>query len=162
MTNTDILADIEAIKQLKARYCRLLDSKDWEAWRDLFTDDFHSDTAESGGKDIIGADEFVRFVRSALGKPTRATVHQVHAPEIEIISATEAKGIWALNDIVRFSIGLNLNGYGHYHETYQKIDGAWKIKYSKLTRLREDLFNGLFSIYIANWFRSFVIRKLQK
>ncbi|MFT6155603.1 MAG: hypothetical protein ACI9I4_000499 [Neolewinella sp.] len=162
MTNADILTEIEAIKQLKASYCRLLDSKDWEGWRGLFTDDFHSDTADSGGKDIKGADAFVAFVRSALGKPARATVHQIHAPEIKIISSSEAKGIWALNDIVRFGIGLNLNGYGHYHETYQKIDGVWKIKYSKLTRLREDIFNGLFSIYIANWFRNFIILKLRK
>ncbi len=25
--------DIEAIKQLKARYCRLLDTKDWDGFR---------------------------------------------------------------------------------------------------------------------------------
>jgi hypothetical protein len=33
------LWDIEQIKQLKARYFRLMDTKDWVAWRDLFTDD---------------------------------------------------------------------------------------------------------------------------
>ncbi len=31
--------DIEAIKQLKARYCRFLDTKDIDAWRALFVDD---------------------------------------------------------------------------------------------------------------------------
>lgn len=30
-------------------------------------------------------------------------------------------------------------GYGHYHETYENIDGQWFIKSSKLTRLREDI-----------------------
>ena len=35
--------------------------------------------------------------------------------------------------------GLNLLGYGHYHETYEKVDGRWYIKSSKLTRLREDI-----------------------
>jgi 3-phenylpropionate/cinnamic acid dioxygenase small subunit len=34
------LADIEQIRQLKARYFRFLDTKQWEAWRGLFTDDF--------------------------------------------------------------------------------------------------------------------------
>ena len=32
-------ADIEAIKQLKADYFRLLDSKQWRAWGELFTED---------------------------------------------------------------------------------------------------------------------------
>jgi 3-phenylpropionate/cinnamic acid dioxygenase small subunit len=32
--------EIESIKQLKARYYRYLDTKDWDRWRDVFTDDF--------------------------------------------------------------------------------------------------------------------------
>ena len=65
------LTEIEAIKQLKARYCRLLDTKQWDAWRELFTDDFVSDTSPSGGTVITGADEFVDFVRKNLGKPSQ-------------------------------------------------------------------------------------------
>jgi hypothetical protein len=132
------LWEIESIKQLKARYCRYLDTKDWAAWRTIFADDFVSDTAESGGRVIVGADEFVTYIRKTLGKPSQPTVHQVHAPEIELVSETTARGVWALQDVVRLAPGVNLNGYGHYHETYEKIDGQWRIKSSKLTRLRED------------------------
>lgn len=57
------LWEIEAIKQLKARYCRYLDTKRWDDWRTLFTDDFLSDTSRCGGKVIHGADEFVAYVR---------------------------------------------------------------------------------------------------
>ena len=32
------LCEIEAIKQLKARYCRYLDTKQWDDWRQLFTE----------------------------------------------------------------------------------------------------------------------------
>jgi hypothetical protein len=32
-----------------------------------------------------------------------------------------------------------LHGYGHYHETYEKLDGEWRIKTMKLTRLRRDV-----------------------
>jgi hypothetical protein len=39
----DTLVDVEAIKQLKARYCRYLDTKDWNQWRTVFADDFVSD-----------------------------------------------------------------------------------------------------------------------
>ena len=66
-------------------------------------------------------------------------MHQVHAPEIELTSETTARGVWALNDIVRLAPGLNLNGYGHYHKTYEKIDGRWLITSTTLTRLRTDV-----------------------
>ena len=35
----DVAAELEALKRLKARYCRYLDNKDWVAWRTLFADD---------------------------------------------------------------------------------------------------------------------------
>ncbi|MGB8504990.1 nuclear transport factor 2 family protein [Mycobacterium sp.] len=153
MDDAAVLLEIESIKQLKARYCRYLDTNNWEAWRQIFTDDFLSDTSEAGGMVIEGADAFVAFTRKNIGKPSQPTVHQVHAPEIEPTSATTARGVWALNDIVRLAPGLNLNAYGHYHETYEKIDGQWRIKSSKLTRLREDIFNPVFSLRISDRIR---------
>lgn len=155
MTEAD-LAEIEAIKQLKARYCRFLDTKDWTAWRTLFADDFLSDTSQAGGKVIEGADEFVAFTRKSLRN--QATVHQVHAPEIELISPTTARGVWALEDVVRFGPGVNLRGYGHYHETYEKIDGQWRFTSSALTRLREDIFNGLVAVYISDRMRKLILK----
>ena len=148
MDDAAALLEIEAIKQLKARYCRYLDTKDWTAWRGIFADDFLSDTSQAGGKVIRGADDFVAFTRKSLGD--RATAHQVHAPEIELTSATTARGIWALEDVVRLAPGVNLRGYGHYHETYEKIDGQWRITSSKLTRLREDIFNLFVSVYLSD------------
>jgi hypothetical protein len=151
--NRTALVEIEAIEQLKARYCRYLDTKDWKAWREILTDDFVGDLSRAGGKVIEGADEFVAFTRKNIGKSSQPTVHQVHAPEIELTSATTARGVWALNDVVRLAPGLNLNGYGHYHETYEKADGRWRIKTLKLTRLREDLFNPLFTLRISDRMR---------
>lgn len=129
--------DIEAIKQLKARYFRLMDTKDWSGMRRVFADDFVSDTTESGGGVVNGADEFMAFLEPMLGEAV--TVHQGHMPEIELISATTATGIWALEDRIRWPDGTELRGYGHYHETYEKLDGSWVIKASKLTRLRLDV-----------------------
>jgi SnoaL-like protein len=156
MDDATALLEIEAIKGLKARYCRYLDTKDWQAWRTIFADDFLSDTSEAGGKVIEGADEFVAFTRKSLR--SQATVHQVHAPEIELTSPTTATGVWALEDVVRFGPGVNLRGYGHYTETYEKVDGQWRIKTSKLTRLREDVFNGLVSVYISKWMTRLVLK----
>jgi hypothetical protein len=148
------LLDIESIRQLKARYCRYLDTKDWANWRTVFADDFVSDTSEAGGEVIAGAEKFVSFTRKNIGKPSQPTVHQVHAPEIILTSATTASGVWALNDVVRLLPALTLNAYGHYHETYEKIDGHWRIKTSKLTRLREDLATPLFSLRISERMRN--------
>jgi hypothetical protein len=152
MDDAAALLDIEAIKQLKARYCRHLDTKDWQAWRGVFSDDFYSDTSPAGGKVIRGADDFVAFTRKGVG--ARATAHQVCNPEIELTSATTAKGIWALEDVVRLAPGVNLRGYGNYHETYEKVDGRWLITSSTLTRLREDIFNVFVSVYVSEKVRN--------
>ena len=156
--NAATLLAIESIKQLKARYCRYLDAKDWATWRSIFTDDFVSDTAEAGGRLITGADDFVAFTRNNIGRRSQATAHQVHAPEIELTSATTAHGVWALQDVVRFGPGVTLVGYGHYHETYENIAGKWLIKSSKLTRLREDIVTPLFSLYISDRVRRVAAR----
>lgn len=156
MDDAAALLEIETIKRLKARYCRYLDTKDWQSWRSLFADDFLSDTSAAGGKVIRGADEFVAFTRKSLRN--QATVHQVHAPEIELTSPTTARGVWALEDVVRFGPGVNLSGYGHYTETYEKVDGQWLFSSSTLTRLREDVFNGLVAVYISDRIRRLIAK----
>jgi uncharacterized protein (TIGR02246 family) len=129
--------DMEAIKQLKARYFRTMDTKDWDTMRQVFTDDVVMDTTDSGGDIVTGADRFLAFLRQALDAVV--TVHHGHTPEIELTSASSASGIWAMEDMLRWPDGRELHGYGHYHETYEKGDGVWRIKSSTLTRLRMDL-----------------------
>lgn len=128
--------EIEAIRRLKARYFRTMDAKDWDAMRAVFSDDLVMDTTESGGGTITGADEFMAFLRDAIGDVV--TVHHGHMPEIELTSATTATGIWAMEDMLRWPDGTEMHGYGHYHETYRKEDGTWRIATSTLTRLRTD------------------------
>ena len=82
----------------------------------------------------------------------------MHAPEIELTSATTARGVWALQDIVRLVPGLTVVGYGHYHETYEHIAGQWLIKSSKLTRLREDIITPVFSLYISDRIRKAIAK----
>jgi len=129
--------DIEAIKQLKARYFRTMDTKDWRGMRQVFTDDVVMDTSASGGGVITGADEFLAFLRTML--QDAVTVHHGHMPEIEITSPSTAAGIWALHDLITWPDGGHMEGYGHYHETYELIGGEWKIKSSTLTRLHVDV-----------------------
>lgn len=134
---SDDLSDVEAIKQLKARYFRTLDTKDWAAMRQVFTDDVVMDTTDSpGGTVVTGADEFMAFLLTVIGDVI--TVHHGHTPEIELTSATTATGVWAMEDMLRWPGGREMHGYGHYHETYEWAEGEWRIKTSTLTRLRVD------------------------
>jgi len=128
--------DIESIKQLKARYFRAMDTKDWDAMRLVFADDVVMDTTESGGGVLRGGDACIAFLRETIGDVV--TVHHGHTPEIELTSATTATGVWAMEDMLRWPNGSELHGYGHYHETYEKVDGTWRIKTLRLTRLRMD------------------------
>jgi hypothetical protein len=89
---------------------------------------------------MAGADDFMAFLQEALGEVV--TVHHCHTPEIQLTSATTASGVWAMEDMLRWPNGMELHGYGHYHETYEKRDGAWCITSSKLTRLRADFTAG--------------------
>ncbi|UVO53655.1 nuclear transport factor 2 family protein [Sphingomonas sp. SUN039] len=132
----ETLADRIAICELKARYCGLLGTKQWDAWSNLFTEDFALDTSEAGGPPpIAGRDEALASVRAFI--EAARTVHHVHAPEISI-DRNIAHGICAMQDRVVLGAGPSLTGYGHYTETYVKRDGTWRIAASKLARLFID------------------------
>ncbi len=129
--------DIEAIKQLKARYFRTMDTKNWSELRRVFTDDAVIDTTAAGGDIVAGADEFLAFLKPTL--QDAVTVHHGHMPEIEVTSPSSASGVWALQDTIIWPDGTRLQGYGHYHDTYERVAGEWKIHSSTLTRLHVDL-----------------------
>jgi uncharacterized protein (TIGR02246 family) len=128
--------DLEAIRQLKARYFRTMDAKEWGEMRRLFADDAVIDTSASGGSVITGADEFIAFLDETLTDVV--TVHHGHMPEITVTTPSTASGIWAMEDVLVWPDGSTMHGYGHYHDTYEKTDGWWLIRGSTLTRLHMD------------------------
>ena len=130
------LDEIEAIKQLKARYFRLMDTKQWEQFGAIFTEDATLAASPDPNETFRGRADIVRRVSAALREAT--TVHHGHMPEIELTGADTARGIWAMYDFVDLP-QLVLHGWGHYHEEYAKQAGAWRIRSSRLTRLRLDI-----------------------
>ena len=57
---------------------------------------------------------------------------------ITLTSPTTATGIWALEDRLWWPEGSpisSMHAFGHYHETYERLDGEWYIKTMTLTRL---------------------------
>ena len=138
MTVSSQEAAIQAIERLKARYFRLMDTKEWAAYRQLFTDDmiFYFESEEAPA--ATSGDAFVAHVRSRLA--TAVSVHQGHMPEIELTSPDSARGVWAMFDWVDDpEHSRAFQGYGHYHEEYRRCaDGQWRIAQLRLTRLRVD------------------------
>ena len=68
------------------------------------------------------------------------SVHQGHNFELEFTSDTTAKGIWSMTDRLYFPPGGEfslMTGYGHYHETYEKV-GHWMLKTTRITRIRVE------------------------
>lgn len=144
MTGQVAFDEYVAITQLKARYCRMLDTKDWAGFGELFTDDFELDVSEGSGiAPIRGREAAVARIRASI--ETATTAHQVHSPEIEV-DGDVARVIWAMQDRVVWAPGEaprpgfgSLTGYGHYHERYVRQDGRWRIAASRLTRLHLDI-----------------------
>lgn len=127
------LADLEEIKQLKARYFRLLDTKQWKEFGDVFTDDCALANGPIEDGVVIGRDEIVAYVKRGVERLN--TVHHGHMPEIEFTGPDTASGIWAMSDRLRAD-GFELDGWGHYHEEYRRCDdGCWRIASTRLTRL---------------------------
>jgi ketosteroid isomerase-like protein len=120
------LVAIEAIKQLKARYFRCMDQKDWDAFEKVFAPDVVFDLREA----IFARDPHTRKIMKSgdiqireeqikdeewLQRGARnvrrweetiltgvVTVHQGHMPEIELTSPTSARGYWHLEHLLRF------------------------------------------------------------
>ncbi len=132
--------EIESIKQLKARYFRMMDTKNWDGFAAVFAPDVVIDTSEDGTPVTTGVEAFVPVLSQILDGVV--TVHHGHMPEITLTSPTTASAIWAMEDHLWWPEGgplRHLHGYGHYHETYVKTDDGWRIATLKLTRLRRDI-----------------------
>jgi hypothetical protein len=139
-TDTVRLAEIEAIKQLKARYFRFLDTRQWEDWGKVFTEDAIMELPEVDAVSE-GRSGIVANVSAAL--ENARTVHQGFMPEIEITGPDTASGVWAMCDYVEWPANrdgsrVGLNGYGHYREEYRRDGDEWRISRTRLERVRVD------------------------
>ena len=146
------LTQLEEIRVLKARYCRLCDTRQWDELFALFTEDAVFGAPDAAPHDQ--QDEVSRAYRVGYTKGREAIrrtfvdmsdtvaemVHKAHTPEIDLVSTDEAVGIWQLEDLFVFSGGplRTMHGYGHYHDTYVRSDGRWRIASSSVTRLHVD------------------------
>jgi hypothetical protein len=132
---------VEQIKRLKARYSRAIDTRDWAATDAVFTRDFTGEVRSFSGqpdstlpeKTLRSPAEWVSVAREALFD--ESPLHHMLLPDIEVTSATTAKGIWVARFGFRSKAGSprrSVDGYGHYHDTYECVSGEWLIKHTRL------------------------------
>lgn len=136
-----IAEDIEAIKRLKHKYFRCLDSKLWDELAECFTED--ATTSYTDGKySFRGVEAIIEFLKKSLGADTVISMHQGHQPEIDITSETTAKGIWTSEaGLIITDRNVSTREVNFYHDEYVKVGGQWKMKHTGYKRLFEEVWD---------------------
>jgi len=139
LTPTD-LVELELIKRLKYRYMRCIDQKEFDELAGCLTEDV---TASYGGGayQFEGKPAVMEFLRTSMASTSMLTSHRVHHPEIDLVSPSEAIGVWAMEDVVvHGEFGMTIQGAGFYTDRYVKADDAWSIAHTGYKRTYEELF----------------------
>ena len=132
------LEDMEAIRNLKHRYFRFVDCKQWDELAACFAEDAVADYSD-GRFHLQGANEIMSFLRTSLERVTFVTAHFGHHPEIEVTGDATATGIWQLySPMIDTKSGTASLLAAFYHDTYIKIDGEWKIQATGTTTLFQE------------------------
>ncbi|MDR3662754.1 MAG: nuclear transport factor 2 family protein [Mycobacterium sp.] len=123
------MGDIDEIKQVKYRYLRTLDTKNWDEFADTLTEDVVGDYGTSMGGDQLkfsDRDSLVQYMRSSLG-PQIITEHRVDHPEITV-NGDEATGTWYLQDrVIGADFNFMLIGAAFYRDRYRRTAAGWRI-----------------------------------
>jgi SnoaL-like domain len=146
LTDIERLTIVDAVGQLKARYCRLADARMWAPFSELFMPDgsmkFY-DAAGALASQAEGRPGIIEKLTLSVG--SAQPIHHVFSGEIDVHSADMATAIWAMEDWIFRPAGSapdhkSMHGFGHYHETYRRVDGQWLIATLELRRLKLDFF----------------------
>jgi len=138
------LLDLEGIRLLKARYCRYVDTKQWDKLATLFTAEtrFEGFGSAPDGSD---AATFIAGISKRLAGVV--SIHHCHMPEIVMTGRDTARGIWSMMDYLEFVDGAvpreapdsrGFYGWGYYEEEYVRAGDDWKFRFMRLTRQRID------------------------
>jgi SnoaL-like domain len=134
------LEAMERIRDQKAKYCRYLDTKQFDHWEAIFKADarivFYN-LDNSVMREFNSIAELSPMTRGLFA--TTRTIHQTHNSEIEFKSETHATAIWSMEDRHIYAPegdnpSKTMHGYGFYHETWELVGGEWKLASLELRR----------------------------
>jgi hypothetical protein len=124
------LEDLEAIKQLKARYCEICDD---DHNPDRITSVFAEDGVWEGrGIGQARGHEEIRELFKRFQSMITFSQHMVMNPIIEV-DGDSAKGTWYFFGPFTMTEGNQAKWQAvRYHEDYVKVDGEWKIAHLRV------------------------------
>lgn len=124
------IADERAIERILSDYAYYLDMNMPEKMVDLFVDDCEVSYAPNFG--AKGIEEYKKTL-DGIGTFFRNTSHHNTGIVIDFTSPTEARSRTIVLAIHRYTKDRP-DGilYGQYHDTFVKVDGAWKFKTREL------------------------------
>jgi hypothetical protein len=133
-----MLLDIEAIRRIKHAYFRCIDTGNFSELEGLFHPDV--DVHFIGGTyewKLHGRTEYLAALQKSFHSRSVGH-HNGHHPEIQILSADEATGIWYLADNMWVMNANNFaTGTAIYWDRYRKVDGRWLIAQTRYERIYE-------------------------
>ncbi len=113
--------DVEQVKQLKYRYLRTLDLKQWDEFEALFMPEATGSYAELQFAD---RDALVGYMRENLTADL-ITFHQAHHPEIDV-AGDRATARWYLHDKVFVpAYDVAIEGAAFYEDTMVRTPDGW-------------------------------------
>jgi hypothetical protein len=129
--------DIHDITQVKYRYLRALDTKDWELFASVFVPEA---TGDYNGLIFDDAAALVDYMRSNMTEGM-LTLHQAHHPEIEV-DGDAATGRWYLQDkVIIEAFKFVLEGAALYQDRYTRTPDGWKISHTGYRRTFEQTYS---------------------
>jgi hypothetical protein len=136
------LEAIEEIRQLKYRFFRTLDLKEWEEFGDCLAEDVSARYGTQAMSEPLHFDsraEVVAYMSENLGTSI-ISVHIGSHPEISVDGDT-ASGSWGFEDTVIVpDFKILIRGGGYYQDEYRKdVDGKWRISSTKYERIYEAM-----------------------
>ncbi len=125
--------DIGQIKQLKYRYLRTLDLKQWEEYAECFVPEV---TCDYAGLVFENRDALVSYMRENLGDGL-ISMHHAHHPEI-VVDGDQATGRWYLEDkVIAPDFDFVLEGAAFYNDRYVRTPDGWRIAHTGYRRTYE-------------------------
>ena len=136
------VAALEEIRQLKYRYFRTLDMKEWEEFGDCLAEDIsarYGTQAMSEPLHFDSRDEVVVYMSENLSTSV-ISIHVGSHPEITV-DGNVASGSWAFEDTVIVpDFKILIRGGGYYQDEYRRdADGKWRIASTKYERIYEAM-----------------------
>ena len=127
------LEDIEAIKQLKARWWFSCDTRDTTGMRACFDEsNFEIDFGFIGR--FTDMDSFIEVFESLACHPSHIDMHHGLAPEITLIDSNSAQGRWRMRfQLLETDLKQVQLMSGYYEDQYVKLEDGWKMRKSKYT-----------------------------